>query len=362
MIDQNTSTEIFDAIAKRRGERRNFMKVAGGATAAFGGATLLSACGADNNNPNATPTATTSPSPTSTASAATLDLDILNFALNLEYLEAQFYVYAVTGQGLATSQTTGPNSAAPGTVTGGAQANLSGDPLVLAYAREIAADETAHVTFLRAAIGSSAVAMPNINIGGGTNGAFTQAAIAAGIITQGQTFDPYASPENFLLGAFIFEDVGVSAYKGAAPLITNKTYLEAAAGILAAEAYHAGLVRTVLYSKGIGTPSAPAIPALIINAQKISDARDSLDGTVASNSVGAVDIDQGLTVTNAGVTDANLVPTDGNGIAYSRSVSQVLNIVYLNTAAKTAGASMGGFFPNGLNATLPAFKTSAANP
>ena len=36
MIDQNTSTEIFDAIAKRRGERRNFMKVAGGATAAFG--------------------------------------------------------------------------------------------------------------------------------------------------------------------------------------------------------------------------------------------------------------------------------------------------------------------------------------
>ncbi len=358
MIDQNTSTEIFDAIAKRRGERRNFMKVAGGTTAAFGGAALLSACGADNNNPNATPTATPSPSPTSTASTATLDLDILNFALNLEYLEAQFYVYAVTGQGLATSLTTGPNSAAPGIVTGGRQANLSTDPLVLAYAREIAADETAHVAFLRTAIGSSAVGMPNINIGGDASGAFSQAAVAAGIVAQGQTFDPYASPEAFLLGAFIFEDVGVSAYKGAAPLITNKTYLEAAAGILAAEAYHAGLVRTVLYAKGIQTPSNN----VIANAQKISDARDSLDGTVASTSVAAADIDQGLTVTNAGVTDANLVPTDGNGIAYSRSVSQVLNIVYLNTAAKTAGASMGGFFPNGLNATLPAFKTSTANP
>ncbi|MGO8609432.1 ferritin-like domain-containing protein, partial [Rhizobium johnstonii] len=80
----------------------------------------------------------------------------------------------------------------------------------------------------------------------------------------------------------------------------NKTYLEAAAGILAAEAYHAGLVRTVLYAKGIGTPSAPAIPALITNAQKISYARDSLDGTVASTSVAAADIDQGLTTgTNA---------------------------------------------------------------
>jgi len=353
MIDQDNATQVLDAIAKRRGERRSFMKVAGGATAAFGGAALLSACGGDN-NPTPTPSASTSPTPTSTATTATLDLDILNFALNLEYLEAQFYYFAVNGTALPAAQTASGTGVAGGTVTGGAQASFGNDTLVAAYAREIAADEVAHVAFLRNVIGSSAVAMPNIDISGAAGGAFTNAAIAAGIITQGQTFNPYASPENFLLGAFIFEDVGVSAYKGAAPLITNKTYLEAAAGILAAEAYHAGLVRTVLYNKGIQTPSNN----VIANAQKISDARDSLDGTVASTTVSAADDDQGLT----NGTDANLVPTDTNGIAYSRSVSQVLNIVYLNTAAKTAGASMGGFFPNGVNANLAAFKTSAANP
>ncbi|MGQ7387984.1 ferritin-like domain-containing protein, partial [Streptococcus suis] len=93
-----------------------------------------------------------------------------------------------------------------------------------------------------ATIGASAVAMPAINIGGDATGAFTAAAVAAGLIAQGQTFNPYASDVNFLLAAFLLEDVGVTAYKGAAPLLQTKVYIEAAAGILATEAYHAGLV------------------------------------------------------------------------------------------------------------------------
>jgi hypothetical protein len=301
--------------AKRREDRRQFFRKTSGIALGFGGGVLLQACGDG----------------ISSAVAATgpTDVEILNFALNLEYLEAQFYQYAVFGSGLPANLLTGTGT--QGTIVGG-RAVVFSDPVVAQYAREIAMDEIAHVTFLRTALGASAVAMPAIDIGGtDPNGAFSTAARAAGLVGAGQAFDPYASDENFLLGAFIFEDVGVTAYKGAAPLITNKTYLEAAAGILAVEAYHAGLVRTVLYSKGVDTPS------LRDAAGAISDARDSLDNST--------DDDQGITGDSM---TSNIVPTDADGIAFSRTVDDVLNIVYLTSAA----ASQGGFFPAGVNGDL----------
>jgi Ferritin-like domain len=110
------------------------------------------------------------------------------------------------------------------------------------YAVEIANHEIAHVAFLRKALGDAAVACPQVDIGP----AFAAAADAALNTTLPLPFSPYYNDQMFLLGAFIFEDVGVTAYNGAAPLITSKSILAPAAGILAVEAYHAGTVRTLL--------------------------------------------------------------------------------------------------------------------
>lgn len=342
MIDTETLKEVMQIGEQRRAERRRFIKMAGASLAAAGSLSVLAACGDDNNNNNGTGS-TTTPTPTPTSTAAASDMNILNFALNLEYLEANYYSFAAFGQGPNSTLLTGTGT--QGAVTGGRQVAFA-DATVASYAREIAQDEIAHILFLRSQLSSSAVAQPAINIDGGATGAFTAAARAAGVVGATGTFDPYASDDNWLLGGMLLTDVGVTAYKGSAALINSSVILDAAAGILATEAYHSGLIRTLLYRRGIAMPTDRTYSELISNA------RDSLDG--------ASDDDQGVTnpntVTANGTTytASNITPTDSNGIVFGRTAANVLNIAYLTRSAATSG----GFFPSGLNGNI---RSSNAN-
>lgn len=257
-------------------------------------------------------TKTTNPPPPTTPTIT--DADILNFALNLEYLEAEFYLRAATGSGLSSADA----GSGAGDVTGGMAVSFK-TPAIQQYAQEIANHEQAHVQFLRKALGSAAVSRPAIDL---TN-SFNAAAMAAGI---GSTFNPFADENSFLVGAFVFEDVGVTAYHGAAGLLSDKNNLAAAAGILATEAYHAGTIRTLITQ--IGDPYlgfANKISALRATAG--GGAETMLDGT-------------------------HIVAADSNSISYDRTTDQVLHIVYLNPTAGVV--SKGGFYPNGLNGTIKA--------
>ena len=352
MIDQDTIKEVFAIAEQRRAERRRFIKMAGAAAVATGGASLLAACDANDDDYQPVPLAT--PAPTPGPSTGTTDVDVLNFALNLEYLESNYYIQSAFGTTL--NSTLMPGQGTQGTVTGGRKVAFS-DPSVASYAREIAADENEHVVFLRQQLGTSAVAMPSINIDGGANGAFTAAARAAGIIGATETFDPYLNDDTWLLGGMLLSDVGVTAYKGSATLIANRTFLEAAAGILAVEAYHSGLIRTLLYSRGLQTPTIATAANDRSYSDKISDARDAVDGTVTQAGPPQLyaDDDQGVSpVTIAGAQASNIVPTDSNGIVFGRTAAKVLNVVYLSKNQTTAG----GFFPNGVNGSI---RTSANN-
>ncbi len=331
MFGKRYAASMINRSAENEQDRRRFLRAAGVTGLGVVGAGALGGLG------GSIASAAPRPAVAQAAAEGVSDGAVLNFALNLEYLEAEFYLHAVTGKGLADSLTTGTGTR--GGVSGGRAVKFN-TKATKQYAQEIAGDEKAHVEFLRTALGSAAVSRPAIDL----QASFTAAAQAAGLVRKGQSFDAFACEENFLLAAYLFEDVGVTAYKGAAPLISNKTYLEAAAGILAVEAYHAANIRTALYQHTGGLLGLGLLGRDLREASvKLSNARDSLDGTT--------DLDQGVVDKNG---RANIVPTDGNGIAYSRSPGQVLNIVYLNPKAVTSG----GFFPKGVNGDV---NTSAAN-
>ena len=280
------------------------------------------------------------------------DSDILNFALNLEYLESQFYTLATQGKtidqvgvGIGAGTATGGGGTVA-TKPGGPTACLVPwtIPAIQAYATETAMEERNHVTFLRSALGSAAVVQPNLDL----YSSFNTLATAAGIAN---TFDPFANDLNFLIGAYIFEDVGVTAYSGAAPLITTPAYLAAAAGILAVEAYHAGLIRTSIF--GADPTGSVGLQGY---TQKISATRMALDGSTTTDDLGVGFQSVPLEATSGTVQAAQIVDAQTQSPnyskTYSRTTTQVLHIV-TGTPASTVPASgtkyMGVFFPNGLN-------------
>ena len=333
--------KTLDAVVNKALSRRSFL-AGSGALAATAAAT-----GCSSSSGSTSPV--TPPPPTSTTST---DTDVLNFALNLEYLEAQFYLYAATGSGLQSSDTSAGSASAfqtVGTVTVGNAAAVPGlSSAQQEILNEIAFEEQAHVRFLRSALGSAAVPMPDIDLS-----FFGPLAVAATITTAATgtgSFNPFSSFDYFLVGAFIFEDVGVTAYSGAAPLITAagvaSGYLTAAAGILAVEAYHAAYVRTSLTGRAIAAGSASAYPYLAA-ANLVENLRASLTvgASAAPSTTGSVETT--LTLPTSLATPSAIVAASAtNAVGFARTVNQVHHIVY---GSATVGVKSGGFFPNGTN-------------
>ncbi len=252
------------------------------------------------------------------AAQAVTDIDILNFALNLEYLEGEYYIRGFLGRGLDPADVGDPNGVGnAGFVLGGSAVPFKTEA-VAGVLQRITIDEVDHIRFLRRVLGNAAVARPNIDL----LNSFNAVAVAAGLIPAGTQFNPFADEVSFMVGALSLTDVGVTAYAGAARLLQSKDNLDAAASILAAEAYHAGSLRTLL-----------AIFGQQDRFNAISAVRARLGGGK----------EQGLSIPNVRY---NIAPVDGDGLVYRRTAAEVLGVVY------NGRPTGGGFLPNQANGTI----------
>lgn len=162
--------------------------------------------------------------------------DVLNFALTLEYLEAEFYNNIVGSAGYLTAPAA-------------AQTALA----------KIKDDENKHVAFLKTALGAAAVAKPTFDFTGG----------------KGSGTGPFAGYLNSyavqLAMAQTFEDTGVRAYKGQAPALQgNRPILTAALEIHSVEARHASHVRQMRRALNAAIPAGQVVkPWITLNQSGI---------------------------------------------------------------------------------------------
>jgi hypothetical protein len=237
-----------------------------------------------------------------TTAPAVTDADILTFALNLEYLEAEYYLYAATGSGLSA---TDAGSGAGATIVPATTKVPFATAYIQQYANEIAQNELNHVRFLRTALAAAgATVQPRLVI---DLTFFAGLATAAGITG---TFNPFADENSFLVGAFVFEDVGVTAYSGAAPLITNKaSYLSPAAGIQTVEAYHAAEIRPIIAANAASSTATAAQTAALANANLVS----ALRGKISAASGNKLAAETTLSISSIVAADST------NAIAFART-------------------------------------------
>ena len=240
------------------------------------------------------------------------EVDILNFALNLEYLEAEFYTYATTGKSITSfgigtkGRASGDNPTSGGTTVGGGKVTFSKDEaLIHDIATQIGADERAHVVLLRGALGSSAVAMPNIDLG----------ALGFG----------FGNLSDFLRAARILEDIGVTAYSGAAGLLKTPNIITTAACLLGAEAEHAATIRSQIARLKISTS---ALDGVDLVPPPSGEARQILSIKVS------------------------------DGLVATRTAGQVLHLAF----GGKADMKQGGFFPTGLNGEINSSTEQAPAP
>ncbi|XP_073053285.1 desiccation-related protein PCC13-62-like [Primulina eburnea] len=262
------------------------------------------------------------------------DVDLLEFPLNLEYLEAEFFAWGAFGHGLDVLE---PNLTSGGPPPIGVQiAKLS--PLIRDITAQFAYQEFGHLRAIKRTVPGFPRPLLDLSVANFAtvmNNAFGK--------KLHPPFDPYANDLNYLLASYVIPYVGLTGYVGANPKLQSPTAKKLVAGLLGVESGQDAVLRALLYEHA-GLPVIPYGYTVAEFTNKISNLRNSLGKEGLK--------DEGLIVKPElgpeGKSAGNVLAGDRDSLAYGRTPEEILRIVY----GSGNESQPGGFYPRGADGAI----------
>ncbi|CAK9864429.1 unnamed protein product [Sphagnum jensenii] len=263
------------------------------------------------------------------------DLEHIQAALNLEYLEAEFFLWGVFGYGL--------DKIAPELVRGGPEPiGASFAPLDLITVDilvQISLEEVGHLRALQKALGPYYFPRVQLDLSNATWGQLIDDAFGQKL---NPPFNPYANTLNFLLGMYTLPYVGLTGYVGTSPLLKGAGAKALVAGLLGVEAGQDAVIRRTLWNFA-DKIVAPYNFTVTNFTDKVSDWRNSLSHAFVDEGL-VVPISEGAN----GQTTGNVLAGNNDSLAFARTAEQVFATVYGTGSASKPG----GFFPQGADGVI----------
>jgi hypothetical protein len=272
------------------------------------------------------------------------DKELIQVALNLEYFEAEYFLWAAYGYGL---DVVAPYLVDGGPAPVGAQkANL--DAYYTDLYVQMGLQEVGHLRVIKTTLGDAPrCAFPRtlLNL---TKANWATAMDDAFLAWNGKTlsppFDPYENSLNYLISTYFIPYVGLTGYVGANPLLEGYNAKRLVAGLLGVESGQDAIIRTEMYRQKDKIVS-PYNYTVADFSNAISTLRNGLTHAF---------VDEGLVVPiqdgAEGNVTGNILAGNADSISYARTGEQVFQTVYGTGNASKPGA----FYPKGAQGVLAA--------
>ncbi|XP_076940142.1 desiccation-related protein PCC13-62-like [Bidens hawaiensis] len=257
------------------------------------------------------------------------DGDLLEFPLNLEYFEAEYFLFGSMGQGLDSIEK-GLAAGGPPPI-GAKQAKLS--PVIKDIITQFGYQEIGHLKAIKKAI--KGFPRPLLNL---TAQSFATVIDSAFGKPLSPPFDPYANDVNYLISSYVIPYVGLTGYVGANPKLQNPDSRKLVAGLLGVESGQDAVIRTLLYERANETV-APYKISVSEFTNKISQLRDKLGKDGVKDEGLKVPIELGPEKK----TEGNVLAGNQESLSYGRTPEEILRIVYGTGDERKPG----GFYPKG---------------